>query len=234
MAVVRAMTDARSSPDTELMRLRRRTRGDESRASAQAPMHAPEDPAYDDLLIEGDALVDSPASGFPTPDAGELLRLYRPLSSVSLLAVPWGVAVDHERLQDAIACGPLASVGDPSLPAWLRGRDVERCDDSAVAGGALFAGMTSDDVRAMDAWSRRASSGAFAALRRAALLPSSIVGADEDTAAAALAALASYRRSALVHAMLSARGEPSPDVARERDASAISLVSTLKALLGET
>lgn len=193
-----------------------------------------EDPSDDDLLIEGDALVDALDPTITAREAGDALVLYRPLSSVTLLTVPWGEAVDHERLQDAIACGPRASASDTSLPAWLQGREVERCDDDAASGGAFVTVLCDDELTAMKAWSRRASAARFAALRRAALLPSSIVGAEEDTAAAGGAALVSYRRSALVHAMQSSLGEASQDVARERDALAINLVSTLKALLGET
>ena len=72
------------------------------------------------------------------------------------------------------------------------------------------------------------------ALVRAAALPDSIVGADAATVSGASTVLSAYRRATLVHAWeIALCGSAAPDSARERDASAVQLLSMLRALVGE-
>ena len=122
----------------------------------------------------------------------------------------------------------------PRPPAWL-----VAVVNLALAGvspdvPALFVLIGSDEIALLDRVGLRHARESALALARAAALPSSIVGTDAATADAAAPALHAYRRAALVYAWQETlRGNASTDAGRDRDAAAIELLSTLRAVLGE-
>jgi hypothetical protein len=211
--------------------------------SPQSPQHeAPpretfEDNEEDQLLDVSDvADEDSVAESETAAPGAAAIALFRPLDQVSVASLPWAGAVDHDSLQSAIVCCPIGPVRrgagffERTLPAVV----PLTLDGVPHGEPALSVSVGADEVAALELASHRASRQAGLRLVRAAALPNSIVGAERAAAGAAAPALAAYRAAALVqawHAALSA--SPSPELDRERDAAAVRLLSTLRALLGE-
>jgi len=99
---------------------------------------------------------------------------------------------------------------------------------------ALFVTLDADEIALLGRAGVRRPGDHAVALARAAALPTSIVGANSAVADAAAPALVAYRRASLVSAWeVALRGAASSDAGRERDAAAIELLSTLRAVLGE-
>jgi hypothetical protein len=226
--------------DMLLLQQRRRRQADrETIAPEPNPQREPIEESEEDRLLEvaesvdqaGQELTPDPASG-----AGQTaIALFRPLAQVSVATLPWAGAVDHEALQAAIACCPI---GQPRRGAGFFERTLPAVVPPALDGvpreAALSVRVGADELAALDLASRRASRQAGLRLVRAAALPNAIVGADRAAAAAAAPALAAYRATALVHAWHAAFGTAAPqELDRERDAAAVRLLSTLRALLGE-
>jgi hypothetical protein len=215
--------------DMLLMRERaRKLRAPESTAIASIPA------IEADLLLEGDALVESPGQPeLASPPSGAL-ALFRPLSSVTIGAIAWSGTVDHELLQNAIICAPARTTDSLRPPAWLSAVVNFTLAEMPGETPALHALLSVDDLALLGRIGMRHSRESALALARAAALPSSIVGTDAATAHAAAGALSGYRRAALVYSWQGAlHGVASSDAARDRDASAIELLSTLRAVLGE-
>ncbi len=226
--------------DMLLLQQRRRRQADrETIAPEPNPQREPIEESEEDRLLEvaepvdqaGQELTPDPASG-----AGQTaIALFRPLAQVSVATLPWAGAVDHEALQAAIACCPI---GQPRRGAGFFERTLPAVVPLALdrvprGEAALSVRVGADELAALDLASRRASRQAGLRLVRAAALPSAIVGADRAAAAAAAPALAAYRATALVHAWHAAFGTAPQELDRERDAAAVRLLSTLRALLGE-
>lgn len=239
------MSEKKRRPPADVLLLRERQRklaaaapGMSTRGVAQPEaVHAPppRSEGGDEFLLEGDALVDERAHSGTAPIARGSLSLYRPLGYVTLGSIAWSDSVDHELLQRAIVCAPPRDPPGERAPQWLRAIATLEFSGVSEDEPALHVGLGQDDLAVLARLGVRFSSDTALGLIRAAALPSGIVGADSATAAAAGGILAAYRHAALVSAWQSALGRiASPDVLRERDATAVQVISMLRALLGET
>lgn len=186
-----------------------------------------------EVLMEGDAIVDAPPHAVaPTSDC---LHLYRPLALVSLAGLAWTGAVDHDALQSAIVCAPLGGEKSADAPQWLRAVGDVALGDAPPDEPSLHVSLGSDEIALVSRLAMRVDGSITLGVARAAALPDSIAGTDSITGDAAKGAFVAYRRAALVHAWQGALlGASSNEVARERDAAAIELISTLRAVLGES
>lgn len=217
--------DTRDVPADLLLLFRRSRRGYAHQGAAVEPPDA--------LLLEPDAIIDEEPR--QRSDPGTRIALFRPLSTVMLAGIPWSGAVDHETLQNAIVCSPPRSADRPSAPSWLRAVTTLALRDIPAAEPALYASLGVDDLEALDRLGTRHARTHALALARAAALPETIVGADAATISAAAPSLEAYRRTSLVYAWQAALWGTAPaDTSQERDASAVQVVSMLRALLGET
>jgi hypothetical protein len=216
--------------------MRARQRAHRGGPDAAAQRHDPrsDDVADQELLLEGDALVEAEASASADVPASGSIALYRALSQVRLGSMAWSGAVEHGLLQAAIECAPMRPVDSRGLPGWLQTAASIAVHAETPEGSALFTLLSADDIALLDGIGPRLARDVALGLARAAAMPSSIVGSDAATAEAAGPALVAYRRTALVFAWQTALdGVPSADVVRDRDAAAIELISTLRAVLGE-
>ncbi len=219
--------DARSVPaDLLLLRERRRRLGiAETRADAPVADAA--------LVMESDAIIAGSPLTLGTGGTGGV-KLYRPLGSVMLSGIPWSGAVDHETLQNAILCAPPRAAGAPAPPRWLAAVATFALSAPPAGEPALTVTLGEDDIAALDRLGTQHARATTLALARAAALPATIEGADAATVGAAALLLGAYRRASLVFAWQAMLlGDASDDAAHERDASAVQVVSVLRALLGE-
>lgn len=217
MVVVRTVNaDDRLTADMLLLRERRRRM-----SSSSEP-----------VLLESDAIVDGFASEeHPVRDA--VLHLYRPLGSVTLAAMSWTGAIDHEALQRAIACAPLESPASAFSSGWYaRVSEANALPPRGEA--ALHAALSTSDVELLERASSNHAPPVAEKLALASLLPATIVGADDPTIDAATVVLTTYRRASLVVAWLDAiGGDHGADATSRRDEAAAAAMSMLRALLGE-
>jgi hypothetical protein len=244
LELVGAMSNNERRLPADMLLLRERQRRLQSaRNVGDAADHRPatpeaaygEKPAGEEMLLEGDSIVVEPARAV-SPDVPKSgVGLYRPLAYVSLGGMAWSGTVDHEALQAAVVCAPVrGSAGDERPPQWLAAVTTLALSAVPKDEPALHAQLGADDIVILSRIGTRLSREAAMRLVRASALPSTIVGADSATTGAAGAVLAAYRHAALVFAWQSALcGNAAGDATRERDASAVQLMSILRALLGE-
>jgi hypothetical protein len=170
--------------------------------------HAP-----DELLVESDSLVET--GGSDASPRSPAVGMYRALSQVTLSTLTRSGSVNHDELQQTLAC----SRGNAS---------------AATHEPALKALLSPDEIALLDSVKIAFPETAAAAIARAASLPSMMENADAPTALAVNAALEAYRHASLLWAWQTAlAGNAAPDVAHERDASAVQLISVLRPLLDE-
>ena len=203
----------------------------------QRRLHARDGPAAegDVLLSETDAIVDesAPVETRATNATGSI-ALYRPLADVTLARISWSGAVDHAELQNALVCSPPREGGIGRAPSWLGAVATFALDSVPRGEAALHVALGADDVSVLDRVGTRLTAGNAMAIIRASALPTTIVEADVETVSAAAPTFVAYRHAALVYAWQAALcGHAAPDAARERDASAVQLLSMVRALLGE-
>jgi len=197
--------------------------------------------APEDLLVaDDDAIIDP---GSEDTEAAEPLAerqslspgftFLRPLDGVSLAGVAWSGSIEHAVLQDAIGCAPanrdaryamlLQSIPDRPLSGAQRGEP------------ALCVTISPADLAFLERALERADRGQRERLACAALLPNALSDAPSAATAAAAHSLADYRSVALVAAWRGLTGlAVSAESARELEASAARLLSTMRAFLGET
>lgn len=196
--------------------------------------HVQPDAVNDVLVVESDALIEDAVLLEKRVETPGALALYRPLAHLSLARMPWSGAVDHGALQDAIVCSPPRDAATESSAGWLYAVTTLALDRVPRDEPALHVSLGADDVAVLSRVGTRLAREGALGLVRAAALPTSIVGTDADTVSLAGTMLAGYRHAALVFAWQTALcGNAAPDIARERDAAAVQLLSMLRALLGE-
>jgi hypothetical protein len=213
-------------PPADMLLLRERQR-------RMGPSVEPAAPA-DELLVESDAIVDeSELLDSPAAVSGAI-QLYHPLAHVSLAHMPWSGVVDHVALQNAIVCSPIRDDGATRAPSWLRAVATLALSGEPRGEASLYVSLAPDDIAMLSRVGTRLTRGDAVGLVLAAALPVTIVGADSRTVSGAATVFAAYRRAALVYAwQLALCGHAAPDAGRDRDATAVQLLSTLRALLGE-
>ncbi len=160
------------------------------------------------------------------------LHCYRPLITVTLARLAWSGTIDHALLHEAIACAPLDAA--KRAPNIARRSGAPGLRSAPLGEPSLYVRLGDDDVVALERALESASAEIGDRLASAALLPDSLVGAPARAAYAASQALAGYRGAALVAAWREVMGAPAlAEVTRDRDAAAVRLLSTMRALLGE-
>jgi len=222
-------TDDPVPADLLLLRERRRRM---TAASARVGPVVDTGAGAEPLLLESDAIVE----GFGTeePPAGDAgLHLYRPLSTVTLAQMTWTGAIDHATLQTAIACAPIAEHGFAISTGWFA--KVAMAGAAPASGEpALYVLLPAPDFELIESAAAMRAGPAAENLVLAALLPSTIVGADASTVDAAAVVLTTYRRASLVVGWLEAvGGDGGADATSRRDEAAAAVMSMLRALLGE-
>jgi hypothetical protein len=196
-------------------------------ASAKAPIRS------DEILVpEEDQLIaaDTGAGGSPLHSVGELV-LHRPMAYVTLVQVGWSGPIDHTALRSALACQPKDPASADARHTGLATATALRAPDAA--GPALEVALHEDDLSLIAALTSSATSEALE-LISAAHLPDQLTGAEPTTMQAVSHVLAAYRCAALAHAWQRYVGGPqNAQLHRERDEAAVTVLSTLRALLGE-
>ena len=206
----------------------------QARAAVLRPKRARETIDLEILAPDEDALVDSDS---PEADEQDSLLLSRPIADVHLGHIGWSGAIDHGALQAALACAPVT----PSpVPAWLALAGLDQplnarvLADAGRDASALEVGLSSADLGLCEELASAADGAAFRAMACALVLPEKIVGASAPTRAALAEVFAAYRRASLAHAWGARLDLMGREVfAQERDESAVALLSTLRAVLGE-
>ena len=186
----------------------------------------------DDRLVGDDELLPDPAFGASapeqSPEPGDLV-LRRPAASVSLVQVAWGGPVDHDALARAIACHPI----EPDAAGFFHRTIGPALFAVAQPGAALEVTLRRADRALLERLAATAP-GRMLPLVWAACLPARLSGVDVQTGSAVSGVLHAYRYAALRHAWHArSTGRDSVRFDRERDEAAVSLLSTLRALLGE-
>jgi len=232
--------DVPISADMLLVRARQRRIQSGSRETA-LPTDRAQGDADELLMADEDAILYPGPQGAAAPDAlGERqttssasFTFLRPLTGVSLAGVAWSGAIDHAVLQDAIGCAP--AVHDARFAALLQSLPGRPLSGAARGEPALCVTMAPADLAFLERALERADGGSRERLACAALLPDSLSDAPSAATAAAAHSLADYRSVALVAAWRSVMGlAASAESARELEASAARLLSTMRAFLGET
>ena len=220
---------ARREPPADVLLLRERRR----RLGLEAATGAPPVAAGTDLILEADAIV---ADVSEPPQHGEgRIDLFRPLRALSLARVAWSGAIEHEALQNAIVCAAARYSDASRRLSWLGAVTTFALPEEPLDEPALTVSLGIDDAAALEHLGMRHPQGAALDIARAAALPVTIVGAGSATTDVAAPVLAAYRRASLVFAWQQALdGSASADATQERDACAVQVVSTLRALLGES
>jgi hypothetical protein len=233
-------SDSPISADMLLVRARQRRiqsgPGETVRPIDRAPSEAEEVLIADDdaILYPGPQGVAAAAAlgERETPPSSSFTFL-RPLAGVSLAGVAWSGAIDHAVLQDAIGCAPTAR--DARFAALLQSIPDRPLSGATRGEPALCVTISPGDLAFLDRALERADSGPRERLACAALLPDSLSDAPSAATAAAAHSLADYRSVALVAAWRAVMGlAASAESARELEASAARLLSTMRAFLGET
>jgi hypothetical protein len=176
---------------------------------ARARQHAPSD---EEVVFEQDEIVqtdDGRDSHVTSTRSAASLR--RSLAEIDFGSIEWSGKVDHTALQAALACTPQ------------RGTLVE---------GPYFQAMLeADDAAILERLAERLAADSAGGVAAAAALPNLFVGADPQLSDEASAALDAYRRASLVHAWQAVLGgSANADVERERDSSAVQLMTLLRKL----
>jgi len=183
-------------------------------------------PVADEIFAtDEDQLVDEPQTPSQAPPVRGGVLLRKPMSSVSLSHIGWSGPIDHVLLQAALACQPVHE-RDAAAFAQLFGGQAAPHDGSAALEVTLDEGeiavLTSSGHAQPDA------------LVRAAQLADRLTGAGVSASDIVSSVLAAYRRAALSCAWYERLElKPSAQAHRERDETAVTMLSTLRALLGE-
>jgi hypothetical protein len=221
------VTGRRRVPADMLLLHERRRRLAGSTADRPSETEVASDEIFDpgeDQLIETESVDEAHASADRSGD----VTLRRPIAHVSLTQVGWSGPIDHDALSAALRCYRQRALSLPGL--GLDDAPFSMSDDGAALEVTLrrtdldiLSGIIANDTRA-----------GVAPLVAAACLPDRLVGAQSSTRAVVSSVLAAYRRSSLSlawHRYL--RAAESAQSQRERDESAVAVLSTLRALLGE-
>jgi hypothetical protein len=228
MVEARFMTPQRRPipADMLLVQERRRRLGLGPQSPSQST-HATGD-ADEIFATDEDRLVDEPQGAVtPTPVRGGVV-LRKPISSLNLAHIGWSGPIDHGMLQAALVCQPVGG-RDAHKYAALFGASSVAADGSAALEVTLDEGDLSLLTAAASSQAQHAD-----ALVRAARLPDRLVEADVTASDVVASVLDGYRRAALSCAWYEQLGvTPSAQSLRERDETAVTMLSTLRALLGE-
>jgi hypothetical protein len=184
------------------------------------------------LVSDEDQLIEADDAGSITAGnvAGDLI-LYRPMTQVTLVQVSWSGPIDHPALQSALSCHRKEPSAADARLGVLAGTPFAARD---TAGAALEVTLGQDDLALIEAVVSAGDRAAAAELIFAARLPERLAGAEATTIQAVSHVLAAYRRAALAHAWQRYIGAPeSVQLHRERDETAVAVLSTVRALLGE-
>ncbi|MBC5823489.1 MAG: hypothetical protein GIW99_01230 [Candidatus Eremiobacteraeota bacterium] len=216
----------------DMLLLNERRRRLEARASVSS---APDfEDVDDDRIVDDDVAPRSLETS--AKNASHAITLYRPLGLLNLGALAWSGKIDEQALTLAIACGPIAAQAlamgldapwyRTLRPLWLTALPTPET--------SLVVELTHDDLEAI-ALAGAVNMSAAAELALAAALPLAILGADSPARSAAKPVLGAYRNAVLVHAWRRfLGGTTEADIDREGHAAAVALLSTLRALLGES
>jgi hypothetical protein len=178
------------------------------RARTRSEQPALADPANLEILSsDEDELVESTLQ---VPPAGTT-TWYRPVDDVHLGAIGWRAPIDHDALQGVLAC----------------------TDASAGRGAALEVSITPSDLAVCAQLASGPAGAQGLVLERALRLPDRLSGASASTRHALGVLLAAYRHASLSYAWAQRLEMATDQFARERDEAAVSLLSTLRAVLGE-
>jgi hypothetical protein len=198
----------------------------------------PQEPAPGSLDEGGDHIVGSAqASTAGSEIAPGGLALYRPLSLLTLGALPWSGRIEHDTLQRALQCRPTQT---QARAAGLYAGPLSQLSAGALpenlgAEPALYVVLGKIEIDALRRLADKASGEALDALLQAAALPLAILGTASAVVAAARPALEAYRKASLLAAWQNALGMvPQADILFEQNTAALELLSTLRALLGES
>lgn len=196
---------------------------------------SPEPPVQgEELLVESDAIVDDAEVTDSSAAVSGAISLYHPLAHVTLAHMSWSGAVDHVALQNAIVCSPVRDDAMTKAPSWLRAVATLALPQEPRGEACLFVSLAPDDIAMLSRIGARLTRADALGLVLATALPVTIVGADTQTVSGVATVFAAYRHAALVYAwQLALCGQAAPDAGRDRDAAAVQLLSTLRALLGE-
>lgn len=246
------MSGAKNRPTADMLLVdarRRRLRGSSSETTVASDSSSDEGTRGSGLnpsivlVAEEDAIIeeesdDQEPSMTAAVDQERMLLLragvhcYRPLITVTLARLAWSGTIDHALLHEAIACAPLDAAA--RAPNIARRSAAPGLRSAPLGEPSLYVRLGDDDVVALERALETASADNGDRLASAALLPDSLIGAPARAAYAASQALAGYRGAALVAAWREVMGAPAlAEVTRDRDAAAVRLLSTMRALLGE-
>ena len=218
----------RRVPADMLLVHERRRRMSQTQSEVVAFAHAA-DPEEIFSPDEDQLIEDEPLAATPLLASGDVV-LRRPISQVSLMQVGWSGPVDHDALQSAIACQPVAASGADSYPELFAGQPLAPSNGDA----ALETTMHRADLAVLVQLARTGARSAAASVLLAAQLPDRLSGLEPATRAAVSAVLAGYRHASLSCAWCERLGQDtSVQAHRERDETAVAVLSTLRALLGE-
>lgn len=189
----------------------------------------------DILTSDDDELVESEASA-PSRAAFGGAVLWRSIEDVHLGHIGWSGPIDHHSLQVALACSPADDASRAfTSRLFPRTYDVvgtpRSLQGSAVA---LEVTLSSADLSLCDAIGTGEFKSALPRILDALCLPERITGATVPTQHALNSVLAAYRHSSLACAwQLRPGANLDQQLRRERDEAAVTLLSTLRAVLGE-
>lgn len=152
--------------------------------------------------------------------------LSRSIDTVRLAQISWTGPIDHDGIQVALECFPVEDRSAAIL-------GVEASGEPLPGSAVLEVTIGQGDLALWPVILRKSGSDAMPLLQ-ALRLPERIAGVTSPTLAAVNPVLAAYRRCALEHAWHKILGLPqNAQVRRELDETAVALLSTLRALLGE-
>ncbi len=192
---------------------------------------SPDETAIEIFASDEDALVESDE---PVDDDPGSLRLRRPIASVHLGQIGWGGAIDHDALQAALACAPAGPLPDSRWRLILGSHQAPASEQAQDSASALEVTLSAADLALCEALAKSDAGRSLPAFAAALRLPDRLTGASAPTAAVLAEVLASYRRASLTCVWASCLELTRADLfARERDESAVALLSAMRAVLGE-
>lgn len=189
---------------------------------------APPTGSSDDEIVtaDDDQIVEEPQPVQRTAVAAGVVVLRKPIALLSLAHIGWSGPIDHHALQSALACQPVVR-SDATAYARLFGDQTVAADADA----ALEVTLQADDLMLLTAAAARTQPNA---LVRAARLGDRLVEAAVTASDVVSSVLAAYRTAALACAWYEQLdAPPGAQALRERDETAVTMLSTLRALLGE-
>lgn len=203
-----------------------------ARASRLTPRPwSADETAIEIFSSEEDALVESDEPIEHDPGS---LRLRRPIASVRLGQIEWSGAIDHEALQAALACAPAGPVADPRWRLILGSQQARAWGQAEDSASALEVTLSAADLALCEALAKSNAGRSLPAFAAALQLPDRLAGASAPTGAVLAEVLASYRRASLTCVWASCLELRRAELfARERDESAVALLSAMRAVLGE-